>query len=409
MTDPDLADVDLLDPVTHRAGPPHDVFARLRRDAPVFLHHRADRPPFWVVSRHRDVVRVSRDQATFSSQRNGALLDEQPAALLGSSDRTTLVNLDPPEHTRLRGLVGSAFTAAATDRMERRIRTLCTLTLDRVSERGECDFVRDVAAEFSLWPIAELVGFGDAEDRRRVGELTAILDDPLEQTVPYATTGATMELFEFARELADHRRRVPGDDLVGVLTRVPPDGEPLTTRQFELFFLLLATAGHLTSQHLLSGALLALLEAPDQWERLRTGPGLAGTAPDELLRWVSPVLQFQRTAVRDTEIAGQPIAAGDRVALYYASANRDEAVFERPDRLDLGRSPNPHVSFGAGGPHHCLGSSLARLEIRVLFEELARRMPDIELAGPVERLGSTFVNGLRSMPVRFTPGPRERR
>ncbi|WP_371502633.1 cytochrome P450 [Kitasatospora sp. NBC_00374] len=403
-----LADIDLLDPRAFGAGPPHELFARLRREAPVHLHTREQGPPFWVLTRHQDVVRVSRDVAGFSSARNGVFLDEQPEAVRGPG-RTTLVNLDPPDHTRLRGIVGKAFTPAAVGSLAQRIRTLCTVTLDRISERGECDFVREVAAELSLAVLADILGFPDAEDRRRVHRLTKLLGDPLEQAFPDVTMRATLQLFEFAGDLAAWRRTDPGDDLVSVLTQARVDGEPLTTRQFELFFLLLATAGHLTTQYLISGAMLAFFQHPAQWYRLIDEPGLLDTGVDEILRWVSPVMQFQRTATRDVELGGRRISEGDRVAMYYVSANRDETVFENPDRFDLARSASSQVSFGAGGPHHCLGNNLARLEIRILFEELARRMPDLEPVGPAEHLGSTFVNGIRSMPVRFTPTPPVRR
>ncbi|MFD3581560.1 cytochrome P450 [Streptomyces sp. NPDC058683] len=397
-----LADIDLLDPLTFRTGPPHQLFAQLRAEAPVHLHHRADGPPFWVLTRHQDVVRVARDPLSFSSARNGAFLDEQPAAVRQGPEQTTLVNLDPPEHTRLRALVGRSFTPSAVGTLTRRVRTLCTLTLDRVAERGECDFVRDIAAELSLAVLAEIVGFPDSDDRRRVHRLATLLGDPMEQAFPDVTMRATMELFEFAHDLAAWRSREPGDDLVSVLT-MAREGDALTSRQFELFFLLLATAGHLTTQYLISGAMLALFEHPAQWVRLVDEPGLLETGVEEMLRWVSPVMQFQRTATRDVEIGGQRIAEGDRVVPYYVAANRDETVFAEPDRFDLRRPENHHVSFGGGGPHHCLGNNLARLEARVLFEELARRMPDLEPAGPPDLLGSTFVNGIRSMPVRFTP------
>jgi cholest-4-en-3-one 26-monooxygenase len=329
MTSMRLEDIDLVSPDTFADGPPHELFARLRREAPVFLHRRPNLPPFWVVAGHQDVVRVSRDWSSFSSQRHGAFLDEPPeGARQGQSQ--TMVNLDPPAHTRLRGLVGRAFTRQAVELRTRRVRAICTVILDRVCERGECDFVRDIAAEFSLAVVSELLGFPDEEDRRRVRRLTTILSDPLEQAFPDATMRASMEIFELAADLASWRRRAPGDDLVSVLTQAQVDGERLTQREFELFFLLLATAGHLTTRHLISGAMLALFEHPRQWRQLGENPALLGTGVEEMLRWVSPAMQFQRTATQDTEIGGQAIAAGDRVALYYISANRDESVFEDP-------------------------------------------------------------------------------
>jgi cholest-4-en-3-one 26-monooxygenase len=363
-------DIDLVDPDTFLFGPPHDAFARLRREAPVFLHRREDLPPFWVITRHPDVVRVSQDWATFSSAQNGALLEELPSGPR-NEPMPTLLNLDPPAHTRVRDLVTPML-----DLPERRVRALCTQTLNRAFEREECDFVKHIAAEFSLAVIAELLGFPDQEDRRHIQRLSRNLNDPLEPPMR-----ARMDLFRFARDIRGETA--------------------LTTREFELFFLLLISAGHLTTQHVLAGAMLALIENPWQWQLMRRDPAVLRTGADEMLRWVSPVMQFQRTATEDTEIAGQPISKGDRVALYYIAANRDEDVFDDPDRFDLTRSPNPHVAFGAGGPHSCLSRHLAHLQVRVLFEELARRTERVELAETPDYLGSTFINGISALPVRF--------
>jgi cholest-4-en-3-one 26-monooxygenase len=362
-------DIDLVSPDSFLFGPPHDAFTRLRREAPVFLHRREDLPPFWVVTRHPDVVRVSQDWATFSSAQNGALLEELPAGRR-NEPTPTLLNLDPPDHTRVRDLVTPILELS-----ERRIRALCAQTLNRAFERQECDFAKHIAAEFSLAVIGELLGFPDQEDRRHVQRLSRKLSDPLEPMQ------ARTELFRFARDIRGETS--------------------LTIREFELFFLQLIMAGHLTTQHVLAGAMLALIEHPRQWHLLRDDPAVLATGADEMLRWVSPVMQFQRTATRDTEIAGQPISKGDLVALYYIAANRDEAVFDEPDRFDLTRSPNPHVAFGAGGPHSCPSRHLARLQVRILFEELARRAERVELAETPDYLGSTFINGICAMPVRF--------
>jgi cholest-4-en-3-one 26-monooxygenase len=361
-------DIDLVDPDTFLFGPPHATFARLRREAPVFLHRRADLPPFWVVTRHPDVVRVSQDWATFSNAQNGALLEEIPSGPR-NEPAPTLLNLDPPDHTRIRELVTPMLELP-----ERRIRALCAQALDRAFERAECDFVEHIAAEFSLAVIAELLGFPDQEDRRHVQRLARKLSDPVEPMQ------ARTELFRFARDIRGE--------------------SSLTIREFELFFLLLITIG-LSTQHVLTGAMLALIEHPKQWQLLQGDPAVLCTGADEMLRWVSPVMQFQRTATQDTEIAGQPISKGDRVALYYIAANRDEAVFEDPDRFDLTRSSNPHVAFGAGGPHSCVSRELARRQVRILFEELAQRTERVELAETPAYLGSTFVNGISAMPVRF--------
>lgn len=394
-----LADIDLLDPDMFIFGPPHGLFAQLRQEAPVHLHHRPGLPPFWVITRHRDVVRVSTDPATFSSAANGAFLDEVPDGPRNEPS-PTMPNLDGPAHDRLRGLVARAFTAEAVARLERRVQSICTTVVDRVARSGECDFVQDVAAEFSLAVHAMLLGFPDDEDRRHVARQTGVLSAPLEQPAPTAPTRAIMNLFEFAHELARWRRTAPGDDLVSMLVHGP---DRLSRREFELTFLLLLTAGHLTAQHAISGAMQGMLEQPQEWRRLCADPSLLNTGVDEMLRWASPVMQFQRTATRDTTIADQPIKSGDRVALYYISANRDETVFPNPNQLNLTRTPNPHVTFGAGSPHHCLGNHLAKLMIHTIFTELPRRIPDIQLTEPPTQLTSTFVNAPRTMPITFTP------
>ncbi len=263
----------------------------------------------------------------------------------------------------------------------------------------------EVAAELPLRVIAEMLGIPEA-DRHQVFEWSNTMvasDDPEWQRSPEEAQAAAMSMYAYANELALQRRDDPSSDLVSVLMRAEVDSEQLTEMEFDLFFLLLAVAGNETTRNLISGAMLALIEHPEQWRRLRQERSLLDSAVEEMLRWVTPVMQFQRTAQQDTSIAGVPIAAGERVALYYVSANRDEEVFAEADRFDVGRTPNEHLTFGGGGPHFCLGASLARLEIRCMFEVVLDRLPDIELSGPVRRLRSNFLNGIKSMPVRFTP------
>jgi cholest-4-en-3-one 26-monooxygenase len=399
-----LEDVDLFDPDAYAQAVPHATFALLRREAPVYRHLRTGLPPFWAVTRYHDIVKVSRDWATFSSERRGALLREPPEEAL-ETQRLMMLNMDPPRHAKLRGLVNKGFTPRMISRLTPPIRRICTQIVDTVSERGECDFVTEVAAELPLQVIAELLGIPES-DQHQVFEWSNTMigsDDPEWQRSPEEATSAAMAMYAYANELALQRRDSPRDDLVSVLMRAEVDGEQLTELEFDVFFLLLAVAGNETTRNLISGGMLALIEHPDQRRRLRDDPSLLDTGVEEMLRWVTPVMQFQRAAQHDTEIGGQHIAAGDRVAVYYVSANRDEAVFEEPDRFDVGRSPNEHLTFGGGGPHFCLGANLARLEIRVMFEEVLRRLPDTELNGPPRRLRSNFINGLKAMPVRFTP------
>ncbi|MEW6272204.1 MAG: cytochrome P450 [Thermodesulfobacteriota bacterium] len=399
----ELADVDLVNPDIWIEGVPHEAFRLLRRRAPVFWQEMPGHRGFWAITRYEDVVTVSKDAATFSSYRGGTILKDLPEEDLNNT-RTIMLNMDPPQHSKYRKLVSQGFTPRMTARLEPRIREATSAILDEVAERGECDFVRDVAAELPLIVIAELVGV-PLEDRHKVFEWSNRLigfDDPEFGGSENDGKMAAMEMWMYANQLAEERKKAPRDDLVSVLMTGEVDGEKLSEMEFDSFFLLLAVAGNETTRNLISGGMLALIEHPDERRKLIDNPQLVPTGIEEMLRWVSPVSQFRRTATRDTEIRGQKIREGDKVVVYYQSANRDEDVFPDPYRFDVARSPNNHLAFGIG-EHFCLGANLARLEIRVMFEEILRRLPDIELAGPVRRLRSNFINGVKEMPVRFTP------
>jgi cholest-4-en-3-one 26-monooxygenase len=399
-----LEGVELFDPDAYAEGVPHETFARLRREAPVYRHEQPGASPFWAITRYRDIVAVSRDWANYSSERRGALLGEPPEEVL-ATQRLMMLNMDPPRHTKLRALVNKGFTPRMIAVLTEPVRRVCNELVDTVGERGRCDFVTEIAAELPLQVIAELLGIPQA-DRHQVFEWSNTMvgaDDPEWRGTAEDAQAAAMSMYAYANELVAQRRNSPREDLVSVLMQAEVDGEHLTEMEFDLFFLLLAVAGNETTRNLISGGMLALIQHPDERRRLREDRSLLDTAVEELLRWVTPVMQFQRTAQRDTEIAGVPIAEGERVALYYVSANRDEAVFDDPMRFDVGRSPNEHITFGAGGPHFCLGNSLARLEIRTMFDVLLDRLPDIDLDGPPRKLRSNFLNGLKAMPVQFTP------
>jgi cholest-4-en-3-one 26-monooxygenase len=277
--------------------------------------------------------------------------------------------------------------------------------IDRIAGQGECDFVADVAAELPLLVIAELVGI-PLGDRQMVFNWSNQLigfDDP-EYSVDMMETGraAAAEMYMYANQLALERKENPRDDLTSILMHSEVDGEKLSELEFDLFFLLLAVAGNETTRNAISGGLLALIEHPEERARLAANPALMPSAIEEILRWVSPVMHFRRTAMCDTEIGGVKIREGDKVVIYYLSANRDEDIFPDPYRFDVSRTPNEHLAFGLG-QHFCLGNNLAKLELRMIFEALMERLPDIDLAGPVERLRSNFINGIKRMPVRFTP------
>jgi cholest-4-en-3-one 26-monooxygenase len=400
---PSLDDIELLSPDTYVPGVPHETFKLLRKNVPVSWQKDPQGPGFWALVKYRDIVTVSRDPKTFSSARRTALVTEFDADALAET-QLILINTDPPRHTKLRGLVNKGFTPRMVARLEPHIREISANIIDTIAPKGQCDFVTDMAAELPLQVIAEMMGVPLADrqalfnwSNRLIGQ-----DDPEYATAPDEALRANIEVYMYANQLAVERRKQAGDDLVSVLLNAEVDGEKLTEMEFDVFFVLLMVAGNETTRNLIAGGMLSLIQHPDQWARLRRDPSLIYTAVDEMLRWVSPVMSFRRTATRDTEIRGQKIREGDKVVMFYGAANRDEEIFPDADRFDVGRTPNDHLAFGIG-EHFCLGASLARLEIRVMFEELLRRLPDIELAGPVARLRSNFINGIKHMPVAFTP------
>lgn len=403
-------DIDLVDPdLYERGGIPHDQLTWLREHAPVFWHHGDPGqgwPGFWAVTRHEDVTHVSRHPEVFSSYARLALFHEPTEEHL-LLQRMMMLNQDPPEHTGTRAFVNRGFTPRAIGALEQHIRDICRRLVEETLRRPghEADFVRDIAAPLPLYVICELLG-APVEDRDRLFELSNKLigaDDPEYQTTPEEGQAASAEIYAYAGELAAKRREEPRDDIVTRLLQPDESGHELSMTEFDLFVLLLTVAGNETTRNAASGGMYALFQHPEQWRRLLADRSLVDTAADEIVRWVSPVNLFRRTAVRDTELGGQKIAEGDKVVVFYGSANRDEAVFTDPFHFDVGRDPNPHIGFGGGGPHFCLGAHLARLELRVLFETLLDCMPTIELSGNMRRLRSYFINGIKEMPVRFEP------
>jgi len=407
-----LEEVDLTDHARFAERVPHEMFALLRREDPVHWHEERGGRGFWALTRHDDIVAASKDWQTFSSERGGtSLQDLEPDQI---EARKSMIDMDPPPHNKLRAIVNRDFTSRAVAVYEDRIRELITEILDRALEARELDFVAEVAAALPMRVFAEMLGAPESDHRRLVelGDRMLGQDDPeyaLEPEVletnrdlPFSNPTA-LEMFAYGRKLAAERRKCPRDDIVTKLVQAEIDGCPLSRHDFDLYFLLLAVAGNETTRHSISQGLLALLEFPDELERLRAEPGLGATAADEILRWATPVHHFRRTATRDVELRGRTIREDDKVALWYISGNFDELVFDDPYRFDVGRSPNPQMTFGPGGPHICTGAHLARLEVRVVFEELVRRVREFELAGPVERLQSNFFNGIKRMPVRLTP------
>ncbi|MFD9008001.1 cytochrome P450 [Streptomyces sp. NPDC059558] len=414
------ADVpDVFDPRIYARGIPHERYRLLRERHPVARQAEPEiqgwpaGPGFWAVTRHADVVRVLRDHRTYSSWLGATQIrDPDPADL--PFLRRTMLNQDPPEHGRLRRLVARAFTPARVDafaaRVRERARALLAGARDS-AEDGAADLVRTVTDEYALLNLTDLLGV-PAADRALLLEWTVRIigyQDPEDAPAPLLGPDGTPlnprspallgEMFAYARELAAHKRAHPGDD---VMTALAEAG--LEPAELEMFFFLLTVAGNDTVRSAAPGGLLALAQHPDAYRRLAAGAVPPDRAVEELLRVHPPVLSFRRTARVDTELAGQPIRAGDKVVVFHASANHDERVFTDPGRLDLARTPNPHVSFG-DGPHVCLGAHFARLQLRTLYEEWCTAMPAPELAGPPRRLVSNFINGITRLPVRVSGRP----
>ena len=399
-----LQDIELYDPDVFLRGVPHDAFARLRREAPVYRHGEPNGAPgYWALTKYEDVVMVSKDPGSFSSYRGGTNIQDYPPEDLDAI-RFLMVNMDPPQHAKFRKLVSTGFTPRMVAQMEPHVRAVTTDILDKVEGGGVKDFVRTVAAELPLRVIARLVGVPDADCDKLFQWSNKLIgfDDPEFQNSPEDARAAAMEVWGYANSLGEARKGKKGEDLVSVLMNAVVDGQQLTEMEFDGFFLLLSVAGNETTRNLISGGLMALFEHPAQKERLLADPSLCASAVEEMLRWVTPVMYFRRTATRDLEIKGHEIKENDKVVMYYSSANRDEDVFPDGHVFDVGRTPNEHLAFGTG-EHFCLGASLARLEIRVMFEELLRRYPRIERAGEVRRLRSNFINGYKEIPVRFEP------
>jgi cholest-4-en-3-one 26-monooxygenase len=401
-----LSDIHLYDPEVFAERMPWEWFDFLRANAPV---HRFDDPlsgvPFWAITRHADVIQVSRHPEIFSSFDRTSLFREPVLENDLEEQQLMLVNQDPPEHTRLRSIVNKGFTPRMVSRLEARIREYADEIVNRALTKGTGDFVEMVSAELPLEVIAEIMG-APLEERGRIFDLSNRLigfDDPEFQNTPEDARIAAAEMYMFSEDLRQQREQDPQDDVVTRLAQAEVDGHGLDPLEFNLFFLLLSVAGNETTRNAISHGMQAMFDHPDQWERFLADPeGLSSTLADEVIRWATPVIQFRRQTREPVEVGGVPIGADEKVVIFYASANRDETVFDDPYVFDIGRDPNPHLSFGGGGPHFCLGAHLARLEVKLLFESIAQRMPHVRPAGAPRRLQSNFINGIKQLPVSFT-------
>ncbi len=406
--------VDLTDPDVYRAGVPHATFQRLRDEEPIAWTTERDGSGFWSVTRYADILAANRDFATFTS-RAGIRLEEMDAQ--ETEARCTMMEMDPPEHTRLRRLVQGGFTRRMVRSYEQAIAVLARAVLDEALPAGRFDFVTDVARQLPMRMLGRLLGvpeedYGWLVDR---GDAMIANSDPeftdhvVDQTdteayrlAPFRSP-AGLELFDYAQHLADQRRAAPGDDVVTTLLAPTMDGEPLTDLEFKNFFALMVAAGNDTTRYTMAGGLLALMDHPEQLAKLRENPELIPSAVEEILRVTSVTMHFRRTATHDVELHGRTIRAGDKVVLWWISGDYDERQFPDPFRFDIERSPNEHLAFGRGGPHRCIGEWLARVEIEVLLRELLPRITDIRVAGPIARLRSNFISGIKHLPVEATP------
>jgi cytochrome P450 len=415
-------DIDLTDLDRFAGGFPHGAFALLRREHPVWWHpptaHTPDAEGFWVVSRHADCHSVAADATTFSSEGGpgraggGTILEDLPA---GFASGVLLNMMDDPRHHQIRRLLTPSLAPRRLRGLEDDLRRRAAAILDGLASGApvasaavRCDFLRDVAAELPLQAIAGLLGIPQGDRHRLLQWADATLDyDDRELGQQSAKAqDAAAEMFEYGAALLATKRACPGDDLLSVVAGARlavddlSDDEPLTELEQQMFFNLMIAAGSETTRNTIAGGLLACIEHPDQWERLRADRSTLPTAVEEMLRWTSSTTYNRRTATREAELGGEVIAAGDKVTLWWGSANFDDEVFVDPYRFDVGRDPNPHLAFGHGS-HFCLGASLARLEIRLVFEELLDRYRAVELDGPVEWVRSNKHTGMRHLPVRL--------
>jgi cytochrome P450 len=408
-------DVDLTRHELYRDGFPFAMFEELRREHAVWHHPTAvmSRSPegmdFWAVLGHPELLEVSRDWRTFSS------LDGASISPTGEDQRGhTLVSADPPVHTRMRKLISAGFTPRMIRRLDEQVGARTTQVLDAAAARDTCNFVNDVAYQLPMHIIADIMGIPDADrpDVFRWTDTIMAAPDPAMDISPVEHLAAGMDLYKYAEHLGEDKRRNPTDDVWSILTTAEVEDDDgsltsLTSSELDQFFLILAIAGSETTRSAISGGLVALLEHPEQMDRLRSDPDVLSTAVEEIIRWVTPVACFARTATTDTEVDGQLIRTGDRVSIWFPAANRDPRAFDRPEVFDITREPNPHVSFGGGGAHFCLGAHLARSEIRTMLTQLVTRFPDVEITGPPGYLVSapeqTIAVSLRELPVRLAP------
>ncbi len=406
-----LSDIDFWTrPIEEREG----AFATLRRERPVSFHEEPDTglfpqgPGYWAITRHADILEASRQPEVFCSGQGSNIADlpQEFLEFYGS-----MINMDDPKHARLRRIVSRGFTPRRLKQLEDDVRRAAREIVDGVIEKGECDFVTEVAAALPLKIICDMMGIPESQYRFVFDNTNRILGAGDPEYVPDpggvipALLKAGSDLAELVQDLGRHRIDHPTDDLTSALVNAEIEGDRLSSQELGSFFVLLVVAGNETTRNAIAHGMKALCDHPAERARWQADfDGLAATAVDEIVRWATPVIHFRRTATRDTELGAHAIEKGQKVVLWYNSGNRDESLFDAPFRFDVGRNPNPHIGFGGPGPHFCLGAHLARREITVMFREIFERLPDIEVAGDADRLRSNFIHGIKHLRCEFTPG-----
>jgi cholest-4-en-3-one 26-monooxygenase len=410
-----LQDIDIVGNRTFgEHGYPHDAWTLLRREAPVYWYDRPEvRPPFWAITKHADIVTVSRQPRLFLNEPRLAVFPEIPELDPAERPARHLLNMDPPDHAKFRKLASARFTPRAVQSLRPSVERIADDLLDALEHDGqwhECDFVEAVSARLPLEVLADLLGVPRSDWSllfQWTNETIGASDPEYQHGSTAKETGdrARIALFQYFMEMVEERRKRPTDDIVSLLANATLDGAEIPAFELLSYYFLLVVAGNETTRNATSGGLVALIENPGELAKLQRDPSLIDHAVEEIVRWTTPVIQFCRTATEDTELRGQKIRQGDNLCLFYPSANRDEEVFEDPFAFRVDRNPNPHLAFGIG-EHFCLGASLARLELRVAFAKLVERIRDVELTGPVSRLHSSFVGGIKRVPIRYRLQPR---
>jgi cytochrome P450 len=412
--------IDLSDPEFWLLSPEEreGAFAVLRSENPVPFTKEREIPDFpmpvgpgyWSLTRHADILEASRNPEIYCSSKGATSIADLPPQF--NEFFGGLINMDDPRHGHQRRIVSRGFTPRALQQLEADVQRRADAIIDRVIERGECDFVSDIAAPLPLEIICDMMDIPQSQHAMVFEKTNLILGlgDPDfteggPQDIIASALGAGAELAALMNEMAEMRRKNPGKDLTSAILNAELEDGAMDPSELASFFILLVVAGNETTRNAISHGMKALCDYPDQRSRwVADFDGLAGTAIEEIVRWATPVIHMRRTCTRDTNLGGQAMKEGDKVVLFYSSANRDEKVFSDPHCFDLGRTPNEHVGFGGPGPHFCLGANLARREIRVMFDRILRRLPDLEITGPPAWLQSNFINGIKRMPCSFTPG-----